>query len=309
MERSYYRDGTPLDILRRRAKAMKRENEISLAKALDLVALEHNELSWEFLTKNCWAEPFSEPGIEDDHYMIEQLSGEDLIVLDLVQLPDALYSVVDWADFNETRQNHVYLETEACVGSFRGVRYYTHLHDMPDHPQAMTRRAPFLNEACFNALTKALGNYEEEGRVGPLIAGLNEWGILDSTPLMSARKGELDALLELELRAKRLFIKERHLLNIGRPKDKTLPPGWDNLRAFPFMLTCGKVAVCNGASEKSRFRSRVFTQTEWKPIEAELHAAFPAGPDTTFESETWLRRRLNMDAWDDPSNDVLEGMQ
>ena len=43
MERSYYRDGTPLDILRRRAKTMKRENEINLAKALDLVAHEHKE--------------------------------------------------------------------------------------------------------------------------------------------------------------------------------------------------------------------------------------------------------------------------
>lgn len=90
MERSYYRDGTPLDILRRSAKTIKREQNIKFSEALDRVAAILGEPDWSTLTKHCWAEPFSEPNAEDEGYVLQQQFGDDVIEVDFTQLAVAV---------------------------------------------------------------------------------------------------------------------------------------------------------------------------------------------------------------------------
>ena len=140
--------------------------------------------------------------MEEDEYVIQQSFGDDMIEIDFIQLSAPLLQIGEWTKCNQTFGNTLFLDTEINTRDFRGVAYKTHVMVNPEYPHLMARRFQIPDEPMFNALKEGLSAYHFDGRLGPFLSAANEWGLLDQNLLTATSEGELDALLELELRKK-----------------------------------------------------------------------------------------------------------
>jgi len=298
MDRSYYRDGTPLDILKRRAKELKSSEGIKLHEAQARIARDRGESDWSVLTQNCWAEPAPEPGSEPDSYFLERRGGIDVVSLDFGLLYDDLQKADFFEDLETVDGHQVWVNTEVNDWDEDSVRFHSTIRlGRPSHIGA--QKVTQLDTDTYTDLLDAMLRYEMEGRLGPLITTFNSWGILNGSFHTQTEWGEFDAWLKLALRKRGLHLGPRYLLNtcVGS-ENPEVPDDWDWKRAFPFEVTDGRIAVCNGSDNYLEFRMRIFDREHWETIEQDLRRAFPNGPEKTHASETWLRTRLDMDSWE-----------
>jgi len=296
MERLYFCDGTPLDILRRRSKALKTNQKIKLSAAQDKIAQDQECSNWSELTRRCWAEPLAVPGETPDEYFLESRIGPDLVTLDFQLLFEAIDDAESFDQLDKYSGCGVWMTTELMHRDSLGVEYANVIGmETPQHVGA--RQVGKVTRSNFPALKTALSLYGENGHLGPLLSTLHSWGLFANGFLTETEWGELDAWMTFFLRPKKVRVEGRYLLNTAPFNDKNTED-WDWKRAFPFALQGGRIAVCNGSDHRGDFRYQVYSADEWSGIESELRAAFPDGPEKTVFSETWLRRRLSMDEWD-----------
>jgi len=291
MTNSYYCDGTPLDILRRRAKALKTEQNIKLFQALDYVAVECGEESWEHLTKNCWAEPFNNPDEMEDYHFLERSVGDDLILLNFEQLS----SLGEKSIPDGKSEFDIYFETSINDGSDASLQYVTRFYLEPCIYRPNFRSKISLSVRQFSRLKDAVSEYDDKLHIGSVVAIFKEIGIFDDAVLMASEEIELEALLTMLLRPKGRKLGDRVLFNTVRHTEPE-PDDWDWKRVFAFALDSDEILVCNGEESRTDIRYKTFSKEEWRSIETELRSVF-ANPEQTVLAETWLRNKLDMDAW------------
>lgn len=297
MERTYFCDGTPLDILRRRAKAMKKEDGLTYNAALNVIAKKHGCAGWEELTRRCWTKPEEDPGVIQDLHYIESAVGNDMLSIHFHKLAEVVREYPEFEDVDALYGSQITLDTTLQCESHGRVNWNTFMDLGVDaNPNARVVKA--LSKDEFIALARALRMYESDGHIGLVLKCFYVWGLFHGDRLTNAPTGELDAWLSLSLRPHGLTPVERHILNLGDDETAPIPEDWDWKRAFPFVLDDGRYAVCNGETEPSVFRFRVIEKHDWGPIEEQIRKSFPDGPERTVRSETWLRNRLGMDEWD-----------
>lgn len=297
MERLYFCDGTPLDMLRRRAKGVKADEQVKLNAAQDMVARSVGCDDWADLTRHCWAEEFLEPNTVSEGFYIESNVGPDIIGLDFLLLYEALDDAERFDDLNNDCD--VWLKTAVSWNDGLGVKYSNELA-MMEPGNGDGAKIATITHSSFVKLKSALGLYRDDGHLGSLLTVFHDWGLLMGTTLTDTRQGEFDAWMTLAMRQIKVRVEGRYLLNTGLPdlgKQEDLSE-WDWKRAFPFKLHDGRIAICNGSENRDDFMFRVFASEEWAKIEQQLRLVFPDGPEKTVHSETWLRNRLQMDEWD-----------
>lgn len=125
MERTYFCDGTPLDILRRRAKAMKKEDGLAYNAALNLVAKERGCVGWEELTRRCWTEPEEDPGVMQDFYFLESAVGEDILSIDYHKLAELVREHSEYEELSASYGPQITLDTTLQCESNGRVNWNT----------------------------------------------------------------------------------------------------------------------------------------------------------------------------------------
>lgn len=276
MDKLYWVDGTPVDILRRHAKRMKNDTPaMTLTAAQDIVAKEHGANSWADLLKGSWWP--EEPDVDYCGFLQRKL-GIDTIGLDFEKIP-ALWDAYGGKSFI------LYADLMLDYAGDGRLDYHCTLTDDPN-PYAKPKSLGPISPAHASRICEAIMLHAEEGQHGPLIKALNDANLLEVDALTDGNYGEMEALLTLKLRSQGEILGERYLLNCCNGKAPEGEPHEE--RCFIFDLTGGRKLLTNGSPWLEDLTYRIIPAKDWPEIERELLVLFPDGPEKTFDSEKWL---------------------
>jgi len=276
MEKLYWIDGTPVDILRRIAKKLKAEStSLNLSAALDKVAKSRDAESWPDLIENCWSP--EEPTMDDCGF-IHRRVGRDKLTIDFEKLP-ILIDQYDGEPFL------LFADYSLGVSSEPGcVEYFVTLTDRPNPFMELPNY--LITPSVGEEIWEGIELHSKEGQNGPLISALHRAGVLNIGWIESAKDGEFEALLTLKLRQQGDVLGERYLLNCRKTDSREGEPPLE--RCWIFKMTGERFLLSNGEENLDDMVFRIFPADEWDEIERELRRRFPDGPENTYESEKWL---------------------
>jgi len=289
MTKTYCTNGKPLDILKREAKALSKDEGIKLGQAHDKVARAAGFSNWQDLVEKCLK--VEEPDLGDMPFITRRI-GRDQVIFEIMSPDDFEDNTGDVRDdavaplFIEVsllvgyEENTVKWEVRLLTQSeafYRGVGVC-----LPFTPRVGHDRDTFL-EALENAADLMPGD---------LFSILNQDGFFDIDLQASLRNSEHEALLILEARKLGLDLGDRTTFNadIGVDKVDYEVSDWYR-RCFANLLSDGSVIVSNGA-QADALRWKVLPKEEFEALKADMEADLGEAAYTTQQGEIWMHDRV-----------------
>jgi hypothetical protein len=287
MTKTYCTNGKPLDILKREAKALAKDDAIKLGKAQEKLAQDAGFSSWQELMEKRLEVGEPEMGVMPE---MVRFSGSDMILFE-VMTPEAFE--VDTLDIDDDDVAPLYARVDIMVGEEDSVEWGVRLVTEPEAtrngidgcvkleiPEGQDREV-FL-EALYNAYDAEPGN---------LITFLSQDGFFDLDLRASLRGGEHDAVLMLEARKLGLTLGERIMFNtgIGSDEDGYEIADW-NRRCFVNLLSDDSVMVSNG--DIMDLRWHVLPKHEFEALKDIMESSMHKFTYTTQAGEIWMHDRV-----------------
>lgn len=280
MTRIYTAYGTPMDIAKREAKRLHKEQGVKLSAAQQAYAMENGYKSFgELVSKS----------IEIDDEVAENLTfarkhGRDEVWFCLGDAVDHLI------EQKEPGHLPLRLTRDLNVGQEEGsvLHVLSLVHEDEVNPDYSDPFKP-LGDATGEDWDEALFNLEE-GRAGHIIALLNETGLFDLPIERTPHDFDHEAILTLEMRKRGLLVGDRALFNKGDNKAQG-EPDFDR-RCFANLLSDGDVILTNGSAFLDELIWRVLPRAEYEAVKAEMEATLGDLAYTTYQGEAWMFDRV-----------------
>lgn len=276
MTRVYTSQGTPMDIVKREAKRIQKDQNIKLSAAQEAYAVENGYESWSDLTSK--AIEVGENFMND--LMVSRKRGKDYIEF---SFKDALQALLD--DPNP----RLYIQRQLLHSEEDSVIILVDLiHDMFDGDNGLDpfeMRVSFDEYEWFDAVCDL-----DNGMNGYIIELLNRIGFFDVDVDRPAHFFEHEAALTLEMRKIGLTVGDRVLFNTDDLKPSG-DPDYDR-RCFGNRLSDGGVVLCNGADEPADFIFSVLSASEYEDLREEMEAELGEEAYTTYKGEVWMFNRV-----------------
>lgn len=276
MTRIYTAHGTPMDIAKREAKRLQREQGVQLSAAQHTYAQSHGYQSWGDLASKA---------IEIDEEVEENLTftrkhGQDRVWFCIGDAVDHLIEQKDRTHIplRLTRDLNVGQEE----GSVLHVLSLVHEDEVnPDFSEPFQPQGDATGEDWDEALFGL-----EEGRAGHLIALLNDSGLFDLPIERVPHEFDHEAVLTLEMRKRGLIVGDRVLFNTGDNKAQG-EPDFDR-RCFANLLSDGNVILTNGSAFYHELVWRILRRADYQALKSEMEAELGAEAYTTYKGEVWM---------------------
>lgn len=280
MTRIYTAHGTPMDIAKREAKRLQREQGVQLSAAQHAYAQSHGYQSWGELASKA---------IEIDEEVAEDLTfarrhGQDQVWF---CVGDAVDQLIDNQGLGAPSLR---LTRELNVGDEEGtVLHLLSLSSQDEMYKDLSEPFEIKGEATAEAWDEALFELEE-GRAGNIIALLNGTGLFDLPIDRPPHDFDYEAVLTLEMRKRGLIVGDRVLFNTGDVKAQG-EPDFDR-RCSANLLSDGDVVFMNASAFIDEMVWKVLPRAEYEALKAEMEAELGAEAYTTYKGEAWMFDRV-----------------
>lgn len=284
MTKTYCVNGKPLDIVKREAKALKKERGIKLGEAQAEVAKSYGMQSWQELT---------EANVEVDEEFVEHFTVVRRKGVDEVRFCAAsLAEMLEDGAFDDGEVPDLYYRYELYHNLEPGT--VSHNFDIMGRDEATDRGtpAPFARKGQNGAedfITAIEAAWE--GQPGLLIGLLNDEGLFDLSLDVEPMEAEFEALLTLELRKHGYALGDRILFNTMDGPEIDGVTDWTR-RIFVHDIDDGLVVISNGAGSTEDLRSVITPKTRLDALTAEMEDELGSAAYTTQKGELWIHDRL-----------------
>lgn len=259
-------NGTPLDVLRRNAKAVKKDRDITLSAAQNAVAQDAGFQRWSDLMARKIVV------IEDDDLpVLVQTNGPDEITVAIYDLIDEINDMLDAPNIMTIYQN-ISLEQ----ANDDGVTYHIALSLAPSEqalaPQAF---AVLTGDDAENFIDHT--DAAADGRYSALIRILSTKGAFETPDASKIFRREFDAALVLALRESGLALGDRYSpVTIDYTAAPPAEFDW-NKRCYFHRNARGDITVSNGSEvPQEDLAYRHIPAADWPDVQARLLEACPA---------------------------------
>jgi|Cruoilmetagenom7_1024161.scaffolds.fasta_scaffold07310_1 hypothetical protein len=284
MTKIYCVNGKPLDIVKREAKALKKERGFKLGEAQAEIAKGYGMQSWQELTE-------ATVEVDDEfveHFTVTRRKGVDEVRFCAASLADLHEDGV----FNEDEVPDLYYRYALEAGLEPGT--VSHVFDLMEREEAEVRGTPvpFARKGQNGAedfITAIEAAWDDQP--GLLIGLLNDEGLFDLSTDVEPMEAEFEALLTLELRKHGHVLGDRILFNTMDGPEIDAVTDWTR-RVFVHDIDDGLVVISNGAGSTEDLRSIITPKSRLDALTAEMEDELGSVAYTTQKGEIWLYDRV-----------------